>query len=166
MTDLATFHVLFVAHAAAVRRVALALSGANDIADDLTAETFARALASRTPIRGESARAWLFAIVRHLWINQHQRTKTPNNDDDVIDELESPDPGPELRALQQQQLAEVQRAIRLLRDGERALLQLALVDGLDHVELAEVLGISRDHIRVRLHRARQRLLNHLQPESA
>lgn len=164
MTDAATFHTLFVTHAAAVRRVALALSGTNDVADDLTAETFARALASRTPIRGESVRAWLFAIVRHLWINQHRRVVTSADEDGVIDALESPDPGPELRALQQQQLEQVQRGMRLLRDDERALLQLALVDGLDHVELADALGISRDHVRVRLHRARQRLLNHLQPE--
>lgn len=44
-----------------------------------------------------------------------------------------------------------------LPHAEREILTLHAWEGLDHPDIAEVLGISRNNVRVRLHRARTHL---------
>jgi RNA polymerase sigma-70 factor (ECF subfamily) len=166
MTAALSFHDLFLAHGPAVHRLALALCGQREAAEDLTSETFARALASRTPLRADSVRSWLLAIARNLWLSQQRRSDVRSAHDDIEHtDAPSTDPGPELRTLHLERLERVTAALAQLRDGDRGLLLLALVDGLDIPELAAALGIGRDHARVRLHRARQRLLQLITPEA-
>jgi len=54
-----TFESLYRTYARDVYRFALFLSGDTVEADDITAETFARALASREPIRVSTVKAYL-----------------------------------------------------------------------------------------------------------
>jgi RNA polymerase sigma-70 factor (ECF subfamily) len=64
----AAFGVFYRRHEEAVLRFAFRRVRRTDLAADLTAETFARALAARRtfdPTRGD-ARGWLFGIARHV----------------------------------------------------------------------------------------------------
>jgi RNA polymerase sigma-70 factor (ECF subfamily) len=47
-------------------------------------------------------------------------------------------------------------AFRSLPEGDRELLALVGWEGLDHAQIATVLGCSRNAVRIRLHRARKR----------
>ncbi|GAA4293941.1 hypothetical protein GCM10023178_77920 [Actinomadura luteofluorescens] len=53
-------------------------------------------------------------------------------------------------------LAGVGAAFRGLPESDRELLALVGWEGLDHGEIATVLGCSRNAVRIRLHRARRR----------
>lgn len=56
---------------------------------------------------------------------------------------------------------EVKKAIERLPQGYRVILSLYLIEGYDHDEIAEMMGISGSTSRSQLSRARQRLLNEL-----
>src|SRR5690349_6348845 len=73
MTERVRFQDIYAAHAPAVYRCLLAWTRNPAIAEDLTAETFVRALASEQPVRATTARAYLVAIARNLWREQTRR---------------------------------------------------------------------------------------------
>jgi DNA-directed RNA polymerase specialized sigma24 family protein len=54
------------------------------------------------------------------------------------------------------ELAEIAAAFRSLPEQDRELLALTGWEGLDHGQVAAVLGCSRNAVRIRLHRARRR----------
>lgn len=70
---------------------------------------------------------------------------------------------PEARALERDRLTEVLAALRGLPRGDREALLLAAVSDLDTATAARVLGISRSAYKMRLHRARKRLAERLEP---
>ena len=67
-------HDLYSRYASDVRRFALYLCGNEALADDLTSETFLRAWSSATPIRESTVKAYLFTIVRHLYLSELRRS--------------------------------------------------------------------------------------------
>jgi RNA polymerase sigma-70 factor (ECF subfamily) len=56
---------------------------------------------------------------------------------------------------------EVKEAIERLPDGYRIILSLYLLEGYDHDEIAEILGINSSTSRSQLSRAKQKLINEL-----
>jgi RNA polymerase sigma-70 factor (ECF subfamily) len=62
----------------------------------------------------------------------------------------------------QSEHAGVDEAMSTLSDADRELLALALWEGLDPGEIAQVLGCSRNAARIRLHRARKRFAKALE----
>ena len=64
------------------------------------------------------------------------------------------------------QLAGVAAAFRGLPEADRELLALVAWEGLDNGQVADVLGCSRNAVRIRLHRARARLADAMAQQSA
>jgi len=58
-------------------------------------------------------------------------------------------------------LAEVHQAIEQLKDPFRVVVQLFLLEGYDHKEISEILGISESASRTNLHRGKQLLKEQL-----
>jgi RNA polymerase sigma-70 factor (ECF subfamily) len=96
------FESLYQRYARDVYRFALYLSGRQDVADDISAETFVRAWTSPQPIREGTVKAYLFAIARNLYRadRRHQARVEP-----ISDLARSKTPSPEestaVRRLQQ-----------------------------------------------------------------
>ncbi|MEV0591760.1 RNA polymerase sigma factor [Nonomuraea cavernae] len=132
---------------------------------DLTAETFLAALHSRDtyrPGRG-SETGWLYGVARNVLSVQRRRSEREvravervvarrllDGDDiaDLADRIDAEEPA--RRALS---------AMADLPEGERALLELVVIDQLTVAEAAQALGIRVGTARVRLHRARRTLRN-------
>ena len=68
------FHSLYDAHAPAVHRFALCLTGRWEEADEITAETFLRAWTATGPIREATARSYLITIARNLAVDSRRRS--------------------------------------------------------------------------------------------
>ena len=134
------------------------LSGSPDLAEELTQETFLRALTGLAGLRAEGAAAtWLFRIARNVYLQSLRRpasTRIPT--DDLLaspDADRGGDPVGQYRAHEQRtliglalaQLPEKQRSVLLLRDAE----------GLSYAEIAEVLEVSLATVKTTLFRARQ-----------
>lgn len=149
------FAALYERHAPDVYRFSLYLSGNFAVAQDLTAETFARAWVARERIRVGSVKAYLLMIARNLYRDSsRRRTDTSMPEDlDVADAA----PGPEASAEARDELQRVLSALAQMPEHEREVLLMATVEGLSHQAIAVVLDLSVDAVKVRVHRARVRL---------
>jgi RNA polymerase sigma factor (sigma-70 family) len=115
----AEFERLYIEHAPAVRRLVRFLGADADLADDIVAETFARAWTASSPIRHETVRAYLFTIARNL----HRRTaaRARHHDvlsDDFVDDAITAEQSAEVRS----DLHVVLGAMRQLPADDRAAL--------------------------------------------
>lgn len=73
--DMDAFGELYRLHAPTVRRFLLMRSADRDLVDDLTSETFARALRhiTRLTYQGKEVDAWLFTIARNALLDQQKK---------------------------------------------------------------------------------------------
>ena len=159
------FEVVFERHATAIYRYLRRRVGGT-LAEELTAETFARALRARRRFdrRGESALPWLFGIAANL-LRMHRRAEerrlrayaraadrglTPSPSSDSDHRLDAGALRPALAA-----------ALADLPDAQREVLLLHAWADLSHEEIAAALGISAGTVRSRLHRARAHVAERL-----
>src|SRR5262245_59134028 len=147
-------HEIYRRHAADVFRYALFLSGNRAEADDITSETFVRLWTAPGEIRIASIKAYLFTIARHLYLDDRRtRARLITLDADVASSARSAEEAVSARS----EVAPVRAAIQRLPDEERTAL-LMRAGGLSYEEIAEALRASVGAIKVRVHRARKRLV--------
>lgn len=153
-TRLADFAALYSDHAKDVHRFALFLSGDPSLADDLTSEAFVRVWSARTRVDLATVRAYLFAIVRNLFLQtlERERRRAP-----LDERMPAGEAGPETRAGDQGILRIVLGALATLPEIDRAALVMRADDGLPYDEIARALGITVSAAKVKVHRARLRL---------
>src|SRR5262249_38080858 len=72
-----TMGEIYAAHARAVFRCLLVWSRNAAVAEDLTAETFYRAIVSRQIIRSATARGYLITIARNVWRRYVEGPESP-----------------------------------------------------------------------------------------
>lgn len=156
----ARFEELYVGTFSQVLGYALRRCDCPEDAADVVAETFAIAWRRIDVVPpGEQARLWLYGVARNVLAN-HRRGVIRRHDLSVALAAEVADqfvPGPEGST----ELGTVSRVFRALPDDERELLALVVWEGLDHGEIARVLGCSCNAVRIRLYRARKRLAREL-----
>jgi RNA polymerase sigma-70 factor, ECF subfamily len=151
---LADFAGIYAAHARDLRRFALYLSGDAALADDLVSEAFVRAWTVRERVELPTVRAYLFTIVRNLFLH-HVRDERRHEPLDPG----APDgrPGPEERASDQRDLAVVLSALRALPEIDRAALLMRADEQVSYEEISAALGITVTAAKVKVHRARLKL---------
>ena len=151
-----TFAELYECYARDVFRFALLLSGNRAVAEDITSETFCRALLAKREIREGTVKSYLLAIARNLYrdaVGDAVRRPALPIGEDYLD----PGPTPELLARDRVALDVVLEGLQQLPEHERAALVMATQDGLSHEEIADSLGCSVAAVKVRIHRARLKL---------
>lgn len=156
---LVDFTALYEHHATHVHRFALYLSGDPALADDLTSEAFVRVWTARERVEISTVRAYLFAIVRNLFLEVRRRDRRHAPLDERIP---STVPGPEDLANGHSQLRTVLTALSALPEVDRAALLMRADEALPYEDIANVLGISIGAAKVKVHRARLRLAETLQ----
>jgi RNA polymerase sigma-70 factor, ECF subfamily len=147
---------LYSRYAADVHRFALYLCGDAALADDLTSDTFLRAWSSASPIREATVKAYLFTIVRHLYLSEIGRSSRHVA---LTDFIPSSSPGQHEQLEAGTALRTVLRVLKSLPEVERAALLMRTQDGMAYEEIAQVLKISIANAKVKVHRARLKLAN-------
>lgn len=150
-----TFDHIYQSYFQDVYRFALWLSRDSSLADDLTSETFVRAWARRDRLRTETLKAYLLAITRNLFLHHRQRS---GNHDELSMDLPDGAPDPLQRISMRLEFNRVTRSLARLPELDRTALILRTEHGLPYSEIARVLEISEGSARVKVHRARRRLL--------
>jgi RNA polymerase sigma-70 factor (ECF subfamily) len=152
--DADAFATLFDQNYQAVYSFVLWQAGDPDLAEDITQETFIRAHAKLHRLGPPwKIRAWLFQLARNLYIDQYRR-KDPSVRLDTDIPLASDEPSPERQVLIGELSSPVKRALRGLSLPQREALVLREVEGFPYADIAEVMGVSLDNVKVMLHRAR------------
>jgi RNA polymerase sigma-70 factor (ECF subfamily) len=149
------FNQLYEEYADDVFRFALYLCGSVQWAEDLTSEAFVRALTRRDALRMPTVKAYLLTIVRNLYRKQFQREGRfaqlgEHHPDGAL--------GPEASAEQQAELAAVLRSMQMLDEVDRVALLMRVLYDMPYQEIAATLGLSLSAVRVKVHRARLKLV--------
>lgn len=127
-----------------------------DEAEDVLQEAFISAFKNLNHYRGDATfGAWLKRIVVNKAINAVKRKKMERfPEDSQIDIAE--EPVDELMDFPFT-VDKVKSAIALLPDGYRMVLSLYLIEGYDHGEIAEILGISESTSKSQFNRSKKKL---------
>jgi RNA polymerase sigma-70 factor (ECF subfamily) len=123
---------------------------------DLYQEVLLQAWRSWSSFRGEAKfSTWLYRICLNTILTQKRKVNR-------IDYLESLEPVEHLATdstnHKKEEIERLRRAIRSLPETDRALISMHL-DGYENSEIADVLGITVNHVAVKLHRCKQQLAN-------
>jgi RNA polymerase sigma-70 factor (ECF subfamily) len=159
-TPLADFARLYREQAPDVHRFALYLSGDPSLADDLVSEAFVRVWTARERVELATVRGYLFAIVRNLFLQHLRRERRRGPLDERIADDQ---PDPEVRASDQSSLRAVLTALGTLPEIDRAAVLMRADGALPYEEIAAALRISVAAAKVKVHRARLKLAEALQP---
>jgi RNA polymerase sigma-70 factor, ECF subfamily len=150
MTD---FHELYIRYAGDIYHFALFLCGNAGEAEEITAETFARALTGKAPLVSATVKGYLLTIARNLHFEslRHRRRMTGLSPELV-------DSGPQLEHVigLKTELEAIQRWLQNFPEVDRAALLLR-VDGMAYEEIAQALDISLASAKVKVHRLRLKL---------
>lgn len=154
---------LYRLYAKAMYNTCLRITGNTALAEDALQETFLTAFQRLGSYRGESAfGAWLKRIAVNTAINQSRKWQkellTGEETTDIPQETEEPDEDLPLK------IALVQQAISQLPDGFRVVFSLYALEGYEHSEIAEILGISVSTSKTQYNRAKVKLRDMLRQQ--
>lgn len=156
------FGELYDRHSAMIYRYLFSKTSTSCVAEDLTSETFLRALRGLARLSPENTTfgAWLITIARNL-VNDHYRsgwTRLAIVTDEIEPQADQC-PGPEQLAVAALTASSVRAVIRELPDDQRECLILRFFTGLSISETAQVLDRSEGAVKQLQWRATRRLYN-------
>ncbi len=136
------------------------------MAEDITHDSFLSLMKKPenfNPSRA-SLRTYLFAAVRNLWLKQLRKLGRESAIDDLPEDQFIAASREPLRRIMDDELSlKVKEAVSSLPPLQREALVLSDYEGLALSEIASLVGTDVGAVKARLHRARTRLRNTLQP---
>ncbi len=158
-----SFTAYYAEHAGALQAYLLRLIRVPELAEELTQEAFYRAWRARDSFAGKSTfKTWIFAIAINLVHEQFRKKReTLLGDDANLQWRADPAPGPAEQADHNEHLARLRVELDRLPEELREALLLVRFGDMRYAEAAEALGITTDALRMRVHRAMNRLCERL-----
>jgi len=158
--DADAFEELYRQHARRLFSLVMRMVGSAEDAEDLVQEVFLQAHRKLAGFRGESTLGtWLYRLTMnhcldHLRGRQAKMSRATGSLDDE-DAIEPVAPAPMVpQAISR---LDLERAIDALPPGSRAAFLLHDVEGFEHREIADILGISEGTSKSQVHKARLKL---------
>ena len=167
--DHTSFDVIYRDYYARIKRYLVRLVGMDE-AEDLAQEVFLRISRSLDSFRGESLIAtWVYRIATNAAMDKVRSPayrarlysapieESSEADDFVAAAVEDRGTSAEDDAIRSEMSGCVQDLMAQLPENCRTVLVLSETEGMKNSEIAEVLGVSLETVKIRLHRARSRL---------
>jgi len=147
----------YINHARDVYRYLLRLSHDEDLAEELTQETFFRAMRTIDNYDGScKLSVWLCQIAKHLWyqwLDKHVKWKTTELTDSI------PDTGSmEMSVLFRMEKMDLYRIIHSLPEPMRELVHMRLTGEFSFAEIGELFGKNENWARITFYRAKQKII--------
>ncbi len=139
-----------------VYRYALSLSGNPQIAEEISQETFFKAMRRLDQFQGKSSlKSWLCAIAKNLWLSEQRKRK----DQPIDDALPLPDLsiGPEEALVRQDESMRIHRLLHHLDEPYREVFTLRALGQLSFRDIGDLFGKSENWACVVYHRARDKI---------
>jgi RNA polymerase sigma-70 factor, ECF subfamily len=122
-------------------------------AEDIAQDALLRAWRRRSTLRESDRRnQWLATIVRNEAFRQHARIRP-----DPVSTIETSEGAEDEQVVATVERADLHAALKRLSEKDRELLQLRYDEDLTQAAIARRLGIPEGTVKVRLHRARDKL---------
>jgi len=142
-------------------------------AEDLTQEVFVKVGRGLDAFRGDSALStWIFKIANNTALDKLRSSNNPSRKKLALDEFEEIEQDEEIRTEGRQHSAEkkvlrqemngcIRGIIDTLPDSYRSVIILSELEGFKDSEIADIIGLSLQATKIRIHRARARLKDEL-----
>ena len=139
-------------------RLALRITFDSSEAEDIVQDTLIKVWDKRDEWQQiESIESYCMTITRNLAIDRSQKMEARNMEL-TPEAQEMPDTlTPEKLFEQDEQLRLIHQAINSLPEKQRTIVQLRDIEGKSYKEIADILGITEEQVKVNLFRARQRI---------
>jgi RNA polymerase sigma factor (sigma-70 family) len=148
-----SFTEIFEHHKEKVYRLCLGYTGDEDVARDLMQESFIKVWQHLGEFRNESAvGSWIYRITANTCLG-HIRQQDRSRTDRLKTHHENIAGEPTER---DEQLELLHRCIGELEEQDRILITLVL-ESVPQREIADILGIAEGNVRVKIHRAKEKL---------
>ncbi|MBQ6496277.1 MAG: sigma-70 family RNA polymerase sigma factor [Firmicutes bacterium] len=145
-----------------VYRYVLSMSGDPHLAEDITQDTFFKAMQRLDSFRGDcSLTTWLCRIARNQYLNQANRKKHLQ---DITKQHPPESVSAEQESVQREQTAELLAAIQRLEEPYKEVLSLRMFSELPFREIGTIFGKNDSWARVIYHRARLKVKEELKDE--
>lgn len=129
-------------------------SGRDEWASDVAQEVFITVWSKLDSLKDPKALpAWIYRITFNTCMKRLKDNKTEVQANDTLPDISY---SPEEASEANEMLKKVYRALEHLKVEEKNLV-LLMLEGIEHEAMAEILGLSRSNLRVRLHRTRDKL---------
>lgn len=148
-------------HAQEVYRYLLSLSHDRDLAEELTQETFFRAMRTISNYDGScKLSVWLCQIGKHLWyqwLDKRSRWKQV----ELTDEIQGGE-SPEKSTLLYMEKTSLYKAIHSLPEPMRELVHMRLTGEFSFAEIGQIMGKSENWARTTFYRAKQKIMEEME----
>ncbi len=152
---------------AVLYRFALRATRDPELSRDLTQETLLAVLAEAATFAGRSSlRTWVVGILAHKVTDHRRRAGVRKEEEHDEDSFLAAPSGEDVErvAMARQELGLVERGLQALPERERLALLLLDVEGVDRDQACNALGVTATHLRVLVHRGRNRLRRMLEDD--
>jgi len=141
-----------------VRKFILASVKDDSVADDFIQETFIKIQENLDSLRDPAKiSSWIFRIAYHLCQDHFRALKKSSSHEEIHDGLVNFQETPVQKKLEQGEMSQcVQDQLSLLPEAQRSVIIFADVMDFSHQEIADILGLTVENVKVRLHRARKK----------
>jgi len=140
-------------------RLALRITLNREEAEDVVQETMMKVWNRREQWEQiESMESFCMTICRNLSLDHLKRMERRNvslEEDATLLTLHSPLPAPEEQTVQRDRVERVRKLMDGLPEKQRTCIQLRDVEGKAYKEIAEVMGITEQQVKINIFRARQ-----------
>ena len=165
--DVAAFGVLVDEHKGMAFTLALRLLKSREDAEEVTQDSFLKAYKNIGQFKGDAKfSTWLYSIVYNTALThlRKKRVKTTEIGDLSLENLlELSEPDQQWRRLQKEERSgHIKTALNKLRGDDQVAITLFYLNENSLQEICEITGWELSNVKVRLHRARKRLLVELE----
>ena len=125
-------------------------------AEEITQETFFRAISTDKAFKGESESfTWLCAIAKNIFIDEKRRVS--RQDEELNEELPDTNKGIEEKLTDRDQSLKIHLILHKLEEPYKEVFQLRIFGELSFAEIGSIFGKTETWARVTYHRARLKI---------
>jgi len=150
------FEEVYRRHFAWVFSYARRLTGSDHLAEELTEETFFKALKAIGRYEGDDLRAWLCTIARNTW-RSHYRKYARLAPMEALPDPEDTAPSPAALLETHDEALRLHEILHNLNEPYKEIFSLRVFGELSHTQIGRLFGKTETWARVTYHRAKQKI---------
>lgn len=141
---------------------AICLMKREDLAQEITQQTFIRAYTNLDSWRGGSLGAWLVSIAAHLSLNELDKQRRERTD--FMEESQWKEPEQEDNEEHETLIQILKKSIKELPPDDQKIIRLHYFEEKKTAEIAKLTGLTSSNVLVKLHRIRELLKKKIENE--